>query len=342
MKRILILILAIYCIASYVHAAIVTPGYDFYTDASLDTDGNARWEDLTTGNPSGFEFQLDDSPAVTRVASGSAYSGITHAYNFQGGSTGNEAGALLSLTGTAGAARSFLNAPGNWTDEDVTIEIWFKPDNLTPTPSNGQIIFEEGGLNGFGFFIDNNELRLRKTTGGLDVGYDISEISGEYIHAVGTYDMATGIEELFVNGISRAASGGGTGSWSGGDSAAVGTRGGGYTGGLGRGQQNTESFDGQVAIVRLYRNQILNDTEVLNNFEAIPEPATLGLMGFSTLGLLFRRRKMARCMLTGTTSRRDPFELAATKKAEKPSGYVNTIKPLVSSKALDRAQWLNY
>ena len=78
---------------------------------------------------------------------------------------------------------------------------------------------------------------------------------------------------------------------------------------------------------------------------AIPEPATLTLMGFSTLGLLFRRRRN-RCLLTGTTSRRDPFELASGKKAEKPVGYVNTIKPYMNAKARakERAMttWLNY
>ncbi|RLA42637.1 MAG: hypothetical protein DRQ97_13750 [Gammaproteobacteria bacterium] len=76
--------------------------------------------------------------------------------------------------------------------------------------------------------------------------------------------------------------------------------------------------------------------------DAIPEPATLGLVGLTTLGLLFRRRKMFHSMLTGAISRRNPFALARAKKAEESAGYVNSIKPLLSSKEQARDQWLNY
>ena len=75
---------------------------------------------------------------------------------------------------------------------------------------------------------------------------------------------------------------------------------------------------------------------------AIPEPATLGLVGLTSLGLIFRRRKMRHGMLAGAASRRNPFKLVRARKAEKPSGYVNAIKPLVSSKEQARDQWLNY
>ncbi|RKX38914.1 MAG: hypothetical protein DRP64_14960, partial [Verrucomicrobia bacterium] len=76
--------------------------------------------------------------------------------------------------------------------------------------------------------------------------------------------------------------------------------------------------------------------------DAIPEPATLGLVGLTTLGLLFRRRKMFHSMLAGAISRRNPFALARAKKAEESAGYVNSIKPLLSSKEQARDQWLNY
>ena len=72
---------------------------------------------------------------------------------------------------------------------------------------------------------------------------------------------------------------------------------------------------------------------------AIPEPATLGLLGVSTFGLLFRRRRSNRF---GTVSRHSPFKLATVGEVEPPAGYVNTIKPLVSSKEHAKSQWLNF
>ena len=48
--------------------ADVTAGFDFFCDASQDTDGDQYWEDLVAGNPSGLGLRLDDSPAVARVS----------------------------------------------------------------------------------------------------------------------------------------------------------------------------------------------------------------------------------------------------------------------------------
>jgi len=251
-------------------AAVITPGVHFATDASLDFDLDDRWED--TAGVTTLDFELDDSPAVTRVLPSSTLKGIKAAYDFPGGSTGNQAGALLSTT-NSGTRRSFQNGPGDWSNDDVSIEVWFKPDDLTPSPTNGQIIFEDGGGTGLGFFVDNNELRLRKAGGGGNVASNISGISSEFIQAVGTYDVSAGTMELFINGASVGTDSPGGGDWSGGDPAAVGTRGGANTGGIGGGQSNTESFDGQVAIFRVYRNKILDDPEVTANYNAVVNEA---------------------------------------------------------------------
>ncbi|MAS94337.1 MAG: hypothetical protein CMO55_14155 [Verrucomicrobiales bacterium] len=244
-------------------------GFDFFVDAGQDTDSDLEWEDLVVGNPSGLNFTLDDSPAVTRVTGTSGLPGITGAYDFPGGSTGNEAGANIS---------SFQAATGDWTEQDVTFEMWFKPDNLTPTPTNGQILFEDGGGTGIGLFLDNNELRLRKAPGGGNVSYDLSTdtlglltapATDEFIQAVFTYDIASGVLELFVNGVSVGTDVAGGGDWSGGDAAGIGTLGGSNAGGIGGGQQSTESFDGQVAMVRVYRDEILTPLGVQRNYYAV-------------------------------------------------------------------------
>jgi len=248
----------------YTMGGVVTAGADFDADADLDADADNRWEDES--GVSGLDFAL--APSVTRVTGTSLLPGISAAYDFPGGSTGNADGARLSIAGTA-TDQSFQNAPGDWTNEDVTIEMWFKPDNLTPAPLNGQVLFEDGGGTGIGLLVDNNELRLRKAPGGGNVGFNIASIAGEFIHAVGTYDVSAGAMELFVNGVSVGTATPGGGDWSGGDPVGVGTRGGANLGGIGGGQAGTESFDGQIAKFRVYRNQLLTASEVTQNFKAV-------------------------------------------------------------------------
>ena len=277
-------------LASTAFAASVTPGADFVVDATVDTDGDNRWEDISGGG-SGFDLELAGN--VTRLTGVSSLPGIGAAYNFVGGAINNNSGALLSTAGTS-TDRSFQNAPGDWTNnEDVTIEMWFKPDNLTPIPSNGQILFEDGGGTGLGLFVDGGQVVARKQPNAGAVAESINAIADEFIQAVATFDASAGLLELYVNGqfIGDATAAGND--WSGGDPAAVGTRGGANTGGLGNGQSSTESFDGQIAIFRVYRNQILTAQQVSDNFVAVttpsPSAAFAGLMGLG--GLCMRRRK---------------------------------------------------
>lgn len=272
--------------------AEVTPGYDLYIDARQDTDGDLQAEDLTVGNPSGLELLLDDDPLVSRVATTTSTQ-LTEAYDLPGGSINNEAGLLLVQTGTSDQ-RSFQEAagPGDWSNKPVSLEIWFKPDNLTPTPSNGQILFEDGGGTGLGLFIRNNELLLSNDSGDGQISYNLAtDPSGillgaattEFIHVVATHNAGAGNEcQLFVNG-TLIGSSVDDGDWSGGDAAGFGTRGDANVGGYGGGQQNTETFDGQIALVRAYQGQILTLTEVQANFDedklGIPNQTKIVLAG---------------------------------------------------------------
>ena len=83
-----------------------TKGFDLQVDASSDGDGDTRWEDSV--GASGYEFLLDDSPGVNRVSNSSSYSLFSHAYDFPGGSTGNEAGAQLITAGTTNTRSCLL------------------------------------------------------------------------------------------------------------------------------------------------------------------------------------------------------------------------------------------
>ena len=231
------------------HAA-VTAGYGFYVDASLDTDGDDRWEDLTVGNPTGQEFLLDLTSAnpVTRVTGTSSYPGISAAYNFVGGQIGNVAGATMVDVGTSAPPESFQTpADGDWTNngQDVSLELWFKPDSLTHAPANGQILFEDGGGTGIGLFLNDDVIDFRRATGtGIVSSSSITGIAGEFIQVVGVWDYTTsGVMSLYVNGALAGTASGITGNdWSGGDGAALGNRGEANTGGIGGGQSATESF----------------------------------------------------------------------------------------------------
>jgi len=208
-------------------AVEVTPGFDFFVDASQDTDGDQYWEDLTVGNPTGFELRLDDSPAVTRVTVSSTQ--FTHAYDFIGGSTGNEAGAWLVDIGETDPTdmKSFYECA--WDRSPVTLEIWLKPDNLTPTPANGQIIFETGGGTGLGILIDNNELVVTHDVAESQIRYNISTdlssvliatATNEFIQVVVTHDTATPWQTvLYINGQQVGTCNDADDNWSGGDGA---------------------------------------------------------------------------------------------------------------------------
>ena len=85
---------------------------------------------------------------------------------------------------------------------------------------------------------------------------------------------------MFVNGVSVGTDANNNqNDWSGGDPAAVGTRGGANTGGIGGGQSGTESFDGEISIFRVYRNQVLTAEEVKKNFNAIAGKVFLDTTG---------------------------------------------------------------
>lgn len=263
--------------------AAATPGFDFYVDAAEADDVSAFWNDLTNGNPSGLRLFLDKSAdnAVTRQALTTSTTFLSHAFQFPGGAIGGVAGAQL-VTNSAKTRQSFQDA--GWDTEPVTFEIWIKPDNLTPTPDNGQILFEDGGDTGLGLFLSNNQVQARKSPGSGIVSYDISvdpdillrgPATDEFIQAVLTYDPGTGELQLFINGALVGSDNPGGDNWTGGDNAAFGNRGGSHAGGIGSGQSATESFQGQIAVIRGYRNQILTNAEVETNFLAIAGPVTI-------------------------------------------------------------------
>ncbi|HSP41325.1 MAG TPA: hypothetical protein VLO11_00500, partial [Luteolibacter sp.] len=118
--------------------AQTTPGFAFEVDAGLDDGANAIWEASPGTTGANIEFALDGT--VTWGAIGSTSTQLTHAYDFPGGlvGSGSEAGdgggKLSKISDGPGECWSFQDGPtpGGWDVQDVTMEIWFRPDNLTP------------------------------------------------------------------------------------------------------------------------------------------------------------------------------------------------------------------
>jgi hypothetical protein len=243
-----------------------TPGADIYLNAGDDDGANSTWEDAKGI----WDLTLSTSPAVMYVAdAGSAHPGITAAYDFPGGSGSKAEGASFETLG--------------WEQQPVSVEIWFKPDSTADDGANGgQVLWETGGGSGLGIFYNDGEIECAGDTTETISSYDVSSLASEFIQVVLTYNTAGGNNfVLYVNGSQVATGDRADTDYSGSDPAALGGRGATNVGGRGNGDgdagKETESFEGQIAIFRAYRNQILTAGQVSDNYDAVATSPASGL-----------------------------------------------------------------
>ena len=258
------------------------------SDASQDLDGDNRFEDLS--GVSGVEFLLDQTNGNNlRVTSTSSLPGISGAYQFVGsvGTLGTgEAGMQMVDVGTT-ATQSFQTLNYNPTDNDasnerMTLELWFKPNDLTGT----EVLWEDGGGTGMGLFLNGNNLELRKVPGsGLVASFDMSSLvgggTGEFTQAVVQFNPGPNPDtvSLYVNGEVIAAnvtSGNNGNDWSGGDPFGLGPLGGANMGGIGGGPSGQSAFEGEIAIFRAYRNDLLTDQQIMRNYSLVSGQVVAG------------------------------------------------------------------
>ena len=251
-------------------------GADIYLHAGLDDGANATWEDSLGV----WNLTLDTDPEVSYVASpGSAFSGITAAYDFPGGTGGNGGGIGTSF-----------GSMGGWDLEPVSIEIWFKPDATSDDgASNGQVLWETGGTTGLGIFYNDGTLEVGHDSNEVISSVDVSALANDFIQVVVTYDETDFL--LYVNGALAGSGSKSDTDWSGTDQAGLGARAQSNVGGRGAGDSNTVSFEGMIAVFRAYRNQILSGEEVMTNFRSlagsVAPVANLAPTGISTNAATF-------------------------------------------------------
>jgi hypothetical protein len=234
--------------------AVPVAGADTFLDAGLDDGANATWEDST-----GF-WNLSINSGVTFVAdAGSALPGITSAYSFPGGTSG-----AAGCDGTGLHDRGLDQQP-------MTLELWFKPAQSASYPSNGQVLYETGGGTGIGIFYNNGFVETAHDSNAGQISADVSSLTGEFVQIVVTYDTGstTNNFNLYVNGQLQATGSRSDGDMCGGDGSGLGNRGEANTGGAGSGDSSTESFEGMIAICRVYHNQIVDAAGVLDNYNSI-------------------------------------------------------------------------
>jgi len=248
------------------------------------------------GPANGFQWDLTGATLKTDAGGDvSDHAGITAAYEFSG--SGSGAVHPGDYSGNPPSWDHLL--PGDLTDKSATVEIWFKPDDLT----GKEVLWETGGASiGSSFRLNGDLLELVNIQGGtnqklltvdLDKGNDGIDY-GDFIQAVAVIDFDGDFLRLYVNGTHEVSISGYTNSdWSGSGSTALGWEkfelGGGDNGLYG-------NYDGQIAILRYY-NWALNSGEILANYTAVavPEPSSLAmLLGAAGWCLIWHRRKHRR------------------------------------------------
>ena len=263
-------------------SAALTATFDYTASDDPDGGSDSSWEDSLSV---GHDFLLDTGVSYNGSPSG-APSGVSAVYSFDG------SGSRFNSRAAWGTNDNIENiGSGNPTGQSATFELVFRAD----TDTRQEILWEMGG-SGRGASMTLNEGVLQFAERSSDAIVTASVSAGAFYHVVGVLDMNGDLMSLYVNGASPVSTAYGSTDWSGTDGGTDGALGG-QNGSTVGGQNNDNgigsysSFDGDIAVFRLYANQVATQSDVDGLFAAtgiVPEPSSLALVLLGGLAL-FRR-----------------------------------------------------
>jgi hypothetical protein len=283
-----ICIIASLSLSSLGNAGVLTPTLNW--DAAEDSSSQ-YWDSTFNGaalnqhNSRRWNFGSD---VTADDASGSNFSELTKSYD-------------TSATMNSFEQMFFANCP---TEYDATFEFIIRPSDFEDKHN----IFETGsGDDGTSLLIDGSQIVL--TVSNLsDQNAPTATLTttlaapGVFYDILFTIDVTNDLIELFVDGSSRGSSNFGgedLHDWAGTDSSGLL----GINNALAGGQNGfSAETQGDIAIMRFYQDNILNQSEIDDNFAAmgagpIPEPSSIALwsaLGIIGLAVARRKRKLTR------------------------------------------------
>ncbi len=241
-----------------VPSGVITSGALLEFNAAQDTNGDTIWQNSTTN--AGFGLNL--GAGVTRSAvTPSNHYGILSSFDFNGSAT---SGAYSSVP--------VASLPGNPTDGTGTLELWFRPDELTKK----YILIDSGTAqpgSGLSLRLNGTQLEYSVYSGTAEVvvASDISTqlATGDFVQFTGSVRLNAGVAsiEMFVNGVSVGTNtDSGFTSWSDiTENFALGNIDG--TASV-FSVAGADPFAGEMAIFRFY-DTALSSVQALNNFNAV-------------------------------------------------------------------------
>jgi len=159
------------------------------------------------------------------------------------------------------------------------------------------VIFETGGTtDGLSITLNDAQLLLRVKDAAVSVSATHALTTGEivdFVQVVGVIELGS-LVSLYVNGALVGQSAAlGLGDWSGTNGAGLGAVNSAVGGNTGGDLNGFDEYRGQIAIMRVYADQVLGAADVLQNFQsvAVPEPSTAVLVGLGIALLGIGRRR---------------------------------------------------
>lgn len=271
-------LVAAVCFVPLAARAIPVAGIDFDWDASNPgASPSTAWaSDIGSSNWNVNAATLVSGPGVSSLP------GITAAYRFDASNGGMSAGSFSNLLG------------GATTRTSSSFELWFRPDSLL---GGRQVIFETGGTtDGMSITLNDAQLLLRAKDAAVSVSVTRSLTAGDlsdFVQVVAVIELNSQVS-LYLNGALVGQSAAvGLGDWSGTNGAGLGAVNSAVGGNTGGDLNGFDEFAGQIALMRVYGDQVLSAADVAQNFQFVanPEPSSGLLVGVGLALFAVARRR---------------------------------------------------